>query len=382
MSFPLLFGVIGYFASPVSNPSQVALVNLDDSGGGSLASNLTAYVVEAPGVHVSLLLTPPGLVPSNSSQVNAAVGNLTSGVQHGTYDVGVLIPANFSVSIARGGQSNVTLYFVPTNGRAQEGIAVVDGIVAGMSQTIAGQRLQVKNITSADLNPIQISRSPIGANANQSVLAAGSLFPSFLLYFTFLGGFYFIVDNIAGEKERRSLEPLLALPVSRTTIFAGKYLVAFILSMVTASLGLIGTLVSLSQLASGIGGGSGISIPLYTFPAVFGIVALAALSLSALGFCISTFSKNIREAQQYLSPVFFVFFIPIYFTSFLPQNQISQYAAIPLLGYVVLIRDIIVGQVTVFEALSSVAVNVAVLVFFVWLAQRLLSSEKVILRAT
>jgi sodium transport system permease protein len=166
-----------------------------------------------------------------------------------------------------------------------------------------------------------------------------------------------------------------------------KYLVAFVLSMVTASLGLIGSLFALTELGSvmnGAGGSPsvGISIPYGDFPSIFGVVALAALSLSALGFCISTFSKNIREAQQYLSPVFFIFFIPIYFTSYLPQNQISQYAAIPLLGYVVLLRDIIIGQATAIEIISSVAVNIVVLTPFIWLGLRLLNSEKVILRAT
>ena len=115
---------------------------------------------------------------------------------------------------------------------------------------------------------------------------------------------------------------------------------------------------------------------------MFGIVALAALSLSALAFCISTFAKNIREAQQYLSPIFFVFFIPIYFTSFLPQNQVSEYAGIPLLGFVVLLRDAIIAQATANEVILSVGVNAAVLIFFVWLGLRLFSSEKVILRAS
>jgi sodium transport system permease protein len=297
--------------------------------------------------------------------------------------VGLVIPTNYSASIAGGHQANVALLYNPTNGRAQEGISIVTGVIDGISQHIATQRLQVKNITGADLVPIGIDQTAVGsANTNRSQAIAGSLFPSFLLYFTFLGGFYFMVDDIAGEKERRSLEPLLALRVSRTVIFSGKYLVAFLLSMVTASLGLAGTLFRMNELAStGVAGGS-ISIPLYIFPSVFAIVALAALSLSALGFCISTFAKNIREAQQYLSPVFFVFFIPIYFTSYLPQNQISEYAAIPLMGYVVLLRDIIVGQATGAEILASVAVNVVVLLLFVWLGLRLLSSEKVILRST
>lgn len=370
VSFPLLFGIIGYFASPVSNPSQIAVQNLD--GDGSLAANLTSSILSTPGVH--------GVLLPNSA-------NLTSDIAKETHDVGVLIPAGFSSSISAGRQANLTIYFDPANGRAQVGFSIVQGVADGFSQRIATERLLVKNVTKADITPIGISQLPLGSeNESKSILAAASLFPSFLLYFTFLGGFYFMVDDIAGEKERRSLEPLLALPTSRTNIFTGKYLIAFLLSMVTASLGLVGTIFSLTELNSVIGAGStgssGISIPYFTFPAIFAVVALAALSLSALGFCISTFSKNIREAQQYLSPVFFIFFIPIYFTSFLPQSQISQYAAVPLLGYVVLLRDIIVGQATAFEVVASVAVNVAVLLFFVWLGLRLLSSEKVILRAT
>ena len=387
ISFPILFSVVGFFASPVSNPSQVAVVNLDDGGIGSLSSNLTASILGTQGLQAKVSFSATGgTTPSQSSAASLAQ-NLTTAVQKGKYDIGILIPINFSTSISRGGQSNVTLYYVPTNGRAQEGISIVTGIIAGASQQIASQRLQVKNITSADLVPIGIAQSPVGASANESQLLSASLFPSFLLYFTFLGGFYFMVDDIAGEKERRSLEPLLALPVSRTVIFAGKYLVAFLLSIVTASLGLIGSLFALTELGSvvnGSGGPSsaGISIPYGDFPSIFGVVALAALSLAALGFCISTFSKNIREAQQYLTPVFFIFFVPIYFTSYLPQNEIAQYAAIPLLGYVVLLRDIIIGQATTFEVLSSVAVNIVVLLFFIWLGLRLLNSEKVILRAT
>ncbi len=369
VSFPIIFGVIGYFASPASNPSPVALVDLDGGGSGSLSGNLTASLAASPGIHLKVL-------------ASGEVGTLQSSVQGGEYDIGMVIPSGFSDSIEAGRQANVTLYFQPTNGRAAQGVSVVRGVVAAMSQQIAVERLLVKNITSADLVPIGMVVTAVGSpSANPSQLLAGSLFPSFLLYFVFLGGFYFMVDDIAGEKERRSLEPLLALPVSRATIFAGKYLVAFLLSMVTAGLGLIGTLFSLTELASsGIGGGS-VSIPLGIFPAVLGIVALAALSLSALAFSISTFAKNIREAQQYLSPIFFVFFIPIYFVSFLPQNQVAQYSAVPLVGYVVLLRDLIVGQATATEVVLSVAVNVAALAFFVWLGLRLLSSEKVILRA-
>src|SRR5689334_22854072 len=85
VSFPILFGVVGFFANPVSNHSQVAIVNLDS--GGALSSNLTASLLDSPGIHVRLL-------PS------AATSNLTGAVQKGDYDVGVVVPFYFSSSIA------------------------------------------------------------------------------------------------------------------------------------------------------------------------------------------------------------------------------------------------------------------------------------------
>jgi sodium transport system permease protein len=338
------------------------VLNLD---GGQISRNLTSALSAVQGIHVIML----------------ASGNLTTGVQKGDYDVGVLIPSDFSSLIQRGAQANLTLYFDPTNGRADGGISIIRGVISSFSQPISSSRLQVKGVNRADLVPVGIEQTPVGKVTNESLLITAILFPSFLLYFTFLGGFYFMVDDVAGEKERRSLEALFALPTSRATIFLGKFLVAFILSMVTACLGLIGTLFSITNLMGG-RGLSGLSIPLGVFPPVLAVVALAALSLSALGFCISSFAKNIREAQQYLSPVFFIFFIPIYFMSYLPQNQVSQYALVPLLGYVVLIRDIIIGQVTGLEMLLSVGVDIVTLIFLAWLGLRLLNSEKVILRST
>ncbi len=103
--------------------------------------------------------------------------------------------------------------------------------------------------------------------------------------------------------------------------------------------------------------------------------------MCALGFCISTFAKNIREAQQYLSPVFFILFLPIYFVSFLPPNRLAQYSYIPILGFSVLMRDIIIGTATPLEYAGSIGANILAIILMVWLAIRLLNSEKIILRS-
>jgi len=362
LSFPLMFGAVGFFANPTSNPSPVLIVNSD---GGNVSSSLQQALTSTPGLVVS----------------EASSANVTGEVQGGTYDVVLVIPAAFSSAIASGGSANVTIYFDPNNGRAQTGASLISGVVGAVSQGIASSRLQQKGVTAADLSPIGVATTPIGKVQSAGTSIAASLFPTFLLYFTFLGGFYFMVDDIAGEKERRSLEALFSLPPPRSEFFLGKYLVAFALSMITAGLGLIGTVFSLSELNIG-GGQSAPIISLGTLPAIFGITVLAALSLSAVGFCISTFAKNIREAQQYMSPIFLVLFIPIYVTAFLPPNELAQYATIPVLGYTLLMRDVIIGTATVSEAVFSLAANLLFLGVVVWLGLRLLNSEKVVLRSS
>ena len=360
ISFPILFGVLGYFSNPISNPSPILLANMDENG--SVGTNLQNTLLRTSGISVTL--AQPG-------------DNLTLAVQQSRYDVAVLIPPGFSSAIEGGGEANVTLYFNPANSRAQTGISIVQSAVGSVSQQIASLRLQQKGVTQSDLNPIMITQTTIGKTTNPTLAFAASLFPSFLLYFTFLGGFYFMVDDIAGEKERRSLEALFTLPPPRSDIFFGKYLVAVVLSLITAGLGLVGTIFSLDELP---GIQQGISIPLGVFPSIIAIVTLAALSLSALGFCVSTFAKNVREAQQYLSPIFIIFFLPLYFVSFLPPSQTGEYAALPLMGFTLLMRDVITQTATSSEIVASLSVNIIFLVFLLWLGLRMLNSEKVVLR--
>jgi hypothetical protein len=88
--------------------------------------------------------------------------------------VGILIPANFSSSISAGRQGNLTIFYDPANGRALEGVSVIQGVADGFSQRIATQRLLVKNVTKADITPIGINQSPLGSEKeSKAILAAG-----------------------------------------------------------------------------------------------------------------------------------------------------------------------------------------------------------------
>jgi hypothetical protein len=64
-----------------------------------------------------------------------------------------------------------------------------------------------------------------------------------------------------------------------------------------------------------------------------------------------------------------------------PDSQLSQYASIPLVGFTLLIRDMVLGTATLTEVGSVVLVNLVFLAVLLWLGLKLLNSEKVILRS-
>src|SRR5690606_10176776 len=60
------------------------------------------------------------------------------------------------------------------------------------------------------------------ASAQQRAGQLLSFLPYLLVIGAFLGGMYLAIDTTAGERERQSLEPLLATPASRAEIVLGK----------------------------------------------------------------------------------------------------------------------------------------------------------------
>ena len=58
--------------------------------------------------------------------------------------------------------------------------------------------------------------------------------PYLLILTSFLGGAYLVIDATAGERERQSLEPLLATPATRGAIVSGKIAAACAMGVVVA----------------------------------------------------------------------------------------------------------------------------------------------------
>jgi sodium transport system permease protein len=124
---------------------------------------------------------------------------------------------------------------------------------------------------------------------SQPVLIA--MMSVFTLVSVFVGGMNVAMDSIAGERERRSLIPLLMHPVTRLDLLLGKWLAVAALSAAGLVLNLAGF------------------IPLlHRAPPPLLAVCLIPLSMlaAALELWISVLCRGVKEAHTYLSMLVFL----------------------------------------------------------------------------
>jgi sodium transport system permease protein len=150
----------------------------------------------------------------------------------------------------------------------------------------------------------------------------------FILVSAFVGGMNVAMDMLAGERERRSLLPLLLNPVSKSAVVAGKWLV----TSMFAAIGVIVALVAFA-LAFGI---AGFTLPLFSGRSLFywgvlGLLPLAGLA-AALQLTISTFCRSAKEAQTYLSLLVFAPMGIAMFLVFLAPKPAWWIFCIPIAG--------------------------------------------------
>ena len=172
---------------------------------------------------------------------------------------------------------------------------------------------------------------------------AASMASIFLLVATFVGGMNVAMDLLAGERERRSLLPLLLNPVSRGSVVIGKWLATTLF----AAAGVLLTFGAFA-LVFAIAG-----LPLPHFSAiVLGLLPLAALG-AAVQLTISTFCRTVKEAQTYLSMLVFLPMGVGMFVIFLAPHPASWVLAIPIVGQQALLTATSFGLATTMALLLS-----------------------------
>ena len=125
-----------------------------------------------------------------------------------------------------------------------------------------------------------------------------------------------VADSFAGERERKTLETLLASRLSDRAILFGKLAAAIGYGW---GITLVGVILAVVTINVAFGQGKLLLFPLDIGIAIVVLSFLVATMSAGLGVLISLRASSVRQAQQTLSVAFLLFFIPLIFFPMLPE---------------------------------------------------------------
>ena len=180
------------------------------------------------------------------------------------------------------------------------------------------------------------------------------LLPLILLLMTVTGGVYPAIDLTAGERERNTLETLMALPVPRFRLLLAKFVAVVSVTMLTGLMNLLAMSVTLYalQLDKALLGGDGFTLGLGL--TLFLALSAFALFYSAVLLLLTSSARSFKEAQAYLIPLLLLSIAPGLVILMPGWNLATGTAALPLVNMLLLSKELLEGSVTLLPAIVAV----------------------------
>jgi sodium transport system permease protein len=181
------------------------------------------------------------------------------------------------------GSTPATVEILHDSSRQESRIPVerLERLLEGYSGSVGALRLLARGVSPGAAQALKVGHRDL-ATPESRVGQALAFLPYLLIFTTFIGGAYLVIDVTAGERERQSLEPLLATPAARGAIMSGKILAACMFGLISVALTLAMFKISF-QFAPGLGVKLDVS-----FGAIMRILVVL-LPMILIGTCLLTF---------------------------------------------------------------------------------------------
>jgi sodium transport system permease protein len=244
------------------------------------------------------------------------------------YDVVLKIDPEYGEQWRASRAARVELIYDSSRQDSQVPVNRLRGVLLEYSRTVGVLRGINRGVSPEAGFAVQIGQRDVATpEARRGMLLA--FLPYLLILFSFLGGAALVIDVTAGERERQSLEPLLATPAARSAIMSGKILAATLFGMLSLLLIVVAFKLAF-QLAPGPLQLVDVSLP------VMAKLLLVLLPMVLIGTTLLTFIaasvKSVKEAQSYMSVLMFLPLVPTIMLMVNPVKDELWQFAVPFLA--------------------------------------------------
>ena len=362
--FPLSAPLFIYFLlNAVIEMSQVDETVSVPIYGADAAPGLIAYLTEA-GIEVD-------------HRDPQTLGEVKSQVANQTLDFALMIPEDFQDTMASYRPPDLLIVSDSSRNDVAAQVGQLRRVLNQYNQELISLRLIARGVSPK----VTIGARPISidvASDQKRTANVLNFIPIYVLMAAFVAGLGIAIDGTAGERERKSLEPLLINPIRPIDIIFGKWFA----SGTFALLGMLATLV-LCVVAM-------FALPIEEIGLSFEISTKQALALlmvslpvpyiaASLQILLGLFAKSFKDAQSYIGILVILPMVPVIIRQFMPFVTEPWMAGIPIFAQSVLMMDVLAGSGYSFLSLGVALVSGFVASALLCLvAARLLTTERMI----
>ncbi|NUN14124.1 MAG: CPBP family intramembrane metalloprotease [Myxococcales bacterium] len=259
------------------------------------------------------------------------------------------------------GTTQITVLHDESEERSQLARDRLASLLGKWERTLLEDRLSRRQIELSYIDPIDVVYENIASATRMGGYVLGQILPLLLILTVVIGAFYPAVDLTAGEKERGTFQTLLTAPILPFDIVGGKLLAVFAIALFAGSVNIASMALLFGHALSFSGVGADISVQLDLGQWVLLLVSAVVMGFffSALMMTIAVLARSFKEAQSYLTPVYFVCVIPAMLTQLPGMHLGPALALVPAMNISLLVKALLQGTATpdaIFWVLTSTLV--------------------------
>ncbi|MBC7081506.1 MAG: ABC transporter permease [Thermoplasmatales archaeon] len=242
----------------------------------------------------------------------------------------IFIPNNFSEKINTFQQAEIKVYWLVKGIGVSDIVssAFLDNIFINIRSRISSEIIEESGLNSTILSPLtknditiikEKEMEGISPQMLSNLLYSQSItIPIIMMIIVMMGG-GMVISSMGLEKENKTLETLLTLPIRRSEIVLGKITGSAIVGLIMATIYMIGFsyYINSFQRSSQINlANYGLSLGGYDYILIALSVFLALTSALAICIVLGVFAKNYKSAQTLTLPLSMLALIPMFLTMF------------------------------------------------------------------
>ena len=292
---------------------------------------------------------------------------------------GLVLPKAVDASVVARHRVTLTVLDLTNGGKSIVAAKVLVETLRAMGVRVTTADLIARGADPELLAPLRVDVTDLAGGSPSGVRDTLGLGLSLLLALQCLGLMGLAQERIGGSRDRRVLEPILALPIGRRDLLMGAGLASLAagLAAVVLALGPVSGFVAIA--VHSVRDAPGGLVALFGGMGV-GVIALATVLIAA-GLLIGTMAESSLTGTTTTNAIRLALYIGIAIIPIFDLPTTPWFLALPLVGPISFVRDAIGHGLLADRALIVVVAALAWSFLFITRAARLLDAERGVLRS-